>query len=293
MQSLPSETVPLQTLHSDTIEQKRLQVRMLRLDQNHPFIQGNKWYKLRYNLRQAEQEGQQQLLTFGGAYSNHIVATAAAGYLFGFGTTGVIRGTEFKTRNAVLQFAANCNMNLHFISRAEYRQRHDPLFIAGLKNDFGSFYLLPEGGTNALAVKGCEAIAELIPKDTDYVCLSCGTGGTMAGIINGVASQTFVLGFASLKGGAFLKHDIRQWLDVRKAKDKSWDVNTDYHFGGFAKSNAALKALIHDFELQYQIPLEYVYTGKMLYGFFDLILQGYFPEGSNIVIVHTGGILAL
>lgn len=259
-----------------------------REDQLHPIISGNKFRKLKYNLIAARQQGYSTLLTFGGAYSNHIAAVAAAGHEYGFQTIGIIRGEELadKTQdNPTLKLAQTQGMQLHFVSRTDYRRKADRAFIEQLKQQFGEFYLIPEGGTNALAIQGCEEIlTEQDKKDFDYICCAVGTGGTIAGIINPSSDQQKVLGFPALKGD-FLFDEIKQWTT-----QSNWDLCLDYHFGGYAKTTPELLEFIQNFQKQTDIEIEPIYTGKMLFGIFDLIEQGYFPENSRILTIHTGGL---
>ena len=262
-------------------------VQIKREDLLHPFISGNKFRKLKYNLLQAKAEKQDTLLTFGGAFSNHIAAAAYAGKEYGFKTIGIIRGDELESQifeNPTLKFAQECGMQFKFVSREAYRHKTEAGFIANLKTEFGDFYLVPEGGTNEFAVKGCEEI--LTPDDAkfDFVCCAIGTGGTISGIINSLLPHQKVLGFPSLKGD-FLKEDIRKF-----ARNQNWEVITDYHFGGYGKVNQELIAFINRFFEENKIPLDPIYTGKMVFGVMDLIQKHYFPENSKILLIHTGGL---
>ncbi|MFM7429987.1 MAG: 1-aminocyclopropane-1-carboxylate deaminase/D-cysteine desulfhydrase [Flammeovirgaceae bacterium] len=262
-----------------------------REDLNHPFVSGNKWWKLKYNLEEAVRFGHQTLLTFGGAYSNHIFATAAAGKELGLKTVGVIRGEKTPLLNHTLTFAESCGMELHYISREEYRKKTAPDFIQQLQNLFGDFYLIPEGGTNELAIKGCAEWALKFEQETnfDYVCLAVGTGGTMAGLINGLSHLKKVIGFPVLKGAQFLEGEIEKQLNINS---RNWSLAYDYHFGGYGKSNSILENFITEIKAQHELPLDKVYTGKMLYGVLDLIRNRYFSESSNIFVLHTGGLQA-
>lgn len=254
---------------------------------NHPFISGNKYRKLKYNILEAQQFQKTRLLTFGGAYSNHIAAVAAAGSEFGFKTIGVIRGEELVAKvadNPTLSFAKKQGMHFHFVSRESYRLKATNDFIESLKSKFGDFYLIPEGGTNTLAIKGCEEILTENDKNFDFICCSVGTGGTISGIINSSGTSQNILGFPALKG-EFLKEEISKF-----ANNPNWDLISDYHFGGYAKINTELISFINEFKAQYGLPLDPVYTGKMMYGVFDLIRQGYFPKGAKILAIHTGGL---
>ncbi len=261
-----------------------------REDLLHPEVSGNKFRKLKYNLKAAKEKGENQLLTFGGAYSNHIAAVAAAGKIGGFKTVGVIRGEELAADlentlklNSTLQFAASCGMHLHFVTREEYRNKDQVEFLEDLRRQYGSFYLLPEGGTNPLAVKGCEEILSANDKDYDFVCCPVGTGGTVSGIINSSGIQQ-VLGFSSLKGD-FLEGEVK--IHTRKT---NWTMIKDYHFGGYGKISEELILFINNFRSKYHISLDPVYTGKMFFGIFDLIDKSFFPANSRILAVHTGGL---
>lgn len=258
-----------------------------REDLIHPFVSGNKFRKLKYNLLQATAENQETLLTFGGAFSNHIAAVAFAGNEKGFKTIGIIRGDELASKvseNPTLLFAQNCGMQLEFISREDYRLKSEVSFLENLKQKFGGFYHIPEGGTNDLAIKGCEEILTSEDADFDYICCSVGTGGTISGIINSVLPHQKVLGFPALKGD-FLKEEIRNFV-----QNDNWELVTDYNFGGYAKVNAELTVFINHFYLENQIPLDPIYTGKMVFGVIDLIKKNYFPAKSKILLIHTGGI---
>jgi 1-aminocyclopropane-1-carboxylate deaminase len=258
-----------------------------REDQIHPIISGNKFRKLKYNLEDAKMKGFKTLLTFGGAFSNHIAAVAEVGKQFEFKTVGVIRGEELVDKieeNPTLKFAKQTGMDFKFVTREAYREKITKQFIDELKADFGDFYLIPEGGTNALAIKGCEEILTEEDKDFDYICCSVGTGGTISGLINCSKPSQQILGFSALKGD-FLIEDIGKFVEK-----KNWQLITDYHFGGFAKINEELISLINEFKSNYQIPLDPIYTGKMMYGIFDLMEKGFFPKGSKILAIHTGGL---
>lgn len=264
-----------------------ISVQIKREDLIHPFVSGNKFRKLKYNLLQAKEDNQETLLTFGGAFSNHIAAVAFAGKEKGFKTIGIIRGDELRSKileNPTLLFAQNCGMQLEFISREEYRLKSQISFLENLKTKFGNFYLIPEGGTNDLAIKGCQEILTQQDADFDYVCCSIGTGGTISGIINSILPHQKVLGFPALKGD-FLKDEIRNFV-----KNENWELITDYHFGGYGKVNEELIGFINQFYKENQIPLDPIYTGKMVFGVMNLIQKNYFPAQSKILLIHTGGI---
>jgi 1-aminocyclopropane-1-carboxylate deaminase len=258
-----------------------------REDLLHPFISGNKFRKLKYNIIKAKELGFRTLITFGGAFSNHIAATAFACKEAGIKSIGIIRGDELQNRitnNPTLTFAQNCGMDFVFVSREEYQNKTKAFFLNALETKYGKHYLLPEGGTNQLAVAGCEEILDDEDKNFDYICCSVGTGGTISGIINASHHHQKILGFPALKGD-FLKEDIRKFV-----KKMNWDLMTDYHFGGYGKTTPELISFMNQFYMIHKIPLDPIYTGKMVFGVMDLINKGYFPSGSKILMIHTGGI---
>ncbi|NRD19434.1 1-aminocyclopropane-1-carboxylate deaminase/D-cysteine desulfhydrase [Winogradskyella eckloniae] len=258
-----------------------------REDLIHPIISGNKFRKLKYNIEKAKDLKIKSLLTFGGAFSNHIAALAYAGNLYGFRTIGVIRGEELRHAtelNPTLTIAKSNGMKFKFVSREAYRLKSNSTFVNQLKDEFGAFYLVPEGGTNDLAIKGCEEILQLEDLKFEYVCCPVGTGGTIAGIINASNKNQKILGFPALKGD-FLNQDIRKF-----AKQDNWELITDYHFGGYGKIKPELISFINSFKKEYNIPLDPIYTGKMMFGIFNLIDKSYFPKGSRVLVVHTGGL---
>ena len=258
-----------------------------REDLIHPFVSGNKFRKLKYNLLEAKNQKKTTLLTFGGAFSNHIAATAFAGMQNGFKTIGIIRGDELASKineNPTLKFAQENGMVFEFVSREAYRLKKSCDFMENLKNNYGDFYVIPEGGTNDLAIKGCEEILKEEDSFFDYICSSIGTGGTISGIINSALPHQKVLGFPSLKGD-FLQKDIRKFADK-----ENWTLISDYHFGGYGKVSIELIEFINSFYQENDIPLDPIYTGKMVFGVIDLIHQGYFPENSKILMIHTGGL---
>ena len=238
---------------------------------NHPFISGNKLRKLKYNLQEARAHGYTTLVTFGGAYSNHIAATAAAGKEYGFNTIGIIRGEELVDKvaeNPTLLFARDNGMQFKFVSRSVYRDKTNEAFIANLVDEFGNFYLVPEGGTNELAVKGCEEILVDGDEKFTHICCAVGTGGTISGLINASKKHQKVLGFPALKGD-FLQNEIAKYT-VRD----NWELVTNYHFGGYGKTTPELIEFMNWFYENTNIPLDPVYTGKMFFGIYDMIKQG-------------------
>ncbi|GAA6770345.1 pyridoxal-phosphate dependent enzyme [Flavobacterium sp. CGRL2] len=226
-------------------------------------------------------------MTFGGAFSNHVAAVAYAGKEQGFKTIGIIRGDELLDKieeNPTLKFAQENGMEFEFVSREDYRLKNESSFIEKLKDKFGDFYLVPEGGTNELAVKGCEEILTDEDAAFNYVCCAVGTGGTISGLINSALPNQKILGFPALKGD-FLTDEIRIF-----AKKDNWNLISDYHFGGYGKINLELIEFINAFFEENKVPLDPIYTGKMVFGVIDLISKNYFPAHSKILLIHTGGL---
>lgn len=259
---------------------------LLYFEPDDPFC-GNKWRKLKYNLQQAVNEGHDQLLTFGGSFSNHLAAVASAGAHFNFKTIGIVRGESISPLNATLSYCVNRGMQLHFLDRTTYRQKEQQEVIQNLQKKWGTSFLIPEGGTNHLAIEGCAELTSEIGSPPDYICVCCGTGGTMAGIIRGIQNKSKVVGISVLKGD-FLKKDIAKL--VNDPELNNWEVLTKYHFGGYAKFKPNLIEFINHFYATYQIPLDPVYTGKLCFAVWDLMENGYFKPGSHIMIIHTGGL---
>ncbi|MDR5589435.1 1-aminocyclopropane-1-carboxylate deaminase/D-cysteine desulfhydrase [Christiangramia sp. SM2212] len=267
---------------------KGIQLYIKREDLLHPEVSGNKFRKLKYNLLQAKELGKRQILTFGGAHSNHISATAAAGKILGFEMIAVVRGEELTDSeekwSPTLKYASSCGIKFDFISREEYRKKDSEDYLENLKLKYPEAYIIPEGGTNDLAIKGCEEILSKQDDDFNYICSSVGTGGTLSGLINSANGSQKVLGFSSLKTD-YLKDEIS-----KSVNSDNWEIIPDYHFGGYARVNADLINFMNDFSKKYKIILDPVYTGKLVFGIFDLVKQGYFPENSKILAIHTGGL---
>lgn len=266
-----------------------ISLKVKREDLNHPFVSGNKWWKLKLNLEEAKKQNLEILLTFGGAYSNHIYATAAAASSLGLRSIGIIRGEEPTRLNKTLQFAKDRGMHLHFISRTSYKDKGNDHFVETLHDRFGDFYLIPEGGTNALAVEGVKQFARMLNQvDCDVICAPVGTGGTLAGLIQGSNVSRKILGFSVLKNGSFLREVIEN-LNAKESISH-WELLTDYAYGGYGKKNEEVEKFISDFFKETSIPLDFVYTAKMMMGIRDLIVKGYFKRGTTILAIHTGGL---
>lgn len=285
-----SYPIPTQEIRIPLLKEKGIRLAIRRLDQVHDLVSGNKFYKLKYNLEEAKKEGLDTLLTFGGAFSNHIHATAAAAKKEGFKSIGIIRGEETFPLNPTLSFAKSEGMYMEYVSREDYRKKTEDFFIHGLKEKFGDFYLIPEGGTNTLAIRGTKEI--LTAEDQGYTHIGCsiGTGGTFAGLADRIESKQHLLGFSSLKG-EFIQQELQSLLDLYQISPKGkYRIFDNYHFGGYGKFKPELIEFIHWFYSQTLIPLDPIYTGKMMFGIFDLIANDNFEKGSHILAIHTGGL---
>ena len=269
------------------LDQYQIKLWIKRDDLLHPIISGNKWRKLKYTLDHALSEGADTLISMGGAYSNHLHALAYVGKALGLKTIGFVRGEQPKTLTPTLSDLQNWGMVLKFVSRFDYRllrQYKGCYDLPGLKP---RQYWLPEGGAQALALKGVAELVNEIDVAYDILCVPCGTGATLAGIIDMVPDQVSVMGFAALKNAEFLQTDVESLLP---RPCSNWQINMDYHFGGFAKTSAELMTFMADFEFKTGIPLEPVYTGKMIYAIYNLITKHTFKPGQRIIAVHTGGL---
>ncbi len=284
--NLPS---PVTEVFDDRIAATGVRLKVKREDLIHPEIPGNKWRKLKYNLAEAVARGHDTLLTFGGAYSNHVRATAAAGHYWGLHTIGVIRGEEHLPLNPSLAYARRRGMRLSYLDRTTYRDKEDPRVVERLRETWGRFYLVPEGGSNELAVRGCAEMAAELEPGTDVICCPVGTGGTLAGIAAGLSPGQRAIGFSVLKGGQFLTDRVSQ-LQERTigVNSGNWHVEHDFHFGGYARKTAALVEFADDFEARHAVVLDHVYTAKMMYGVVTLIRAGAFVPGTTVVSVITG-----
>ncbi|UCS94118.1 pyridoxal-phosphate dependent enzyme [Echinicola marina] len=281
---------PHQKIISPESHSQNLEIIVKRLDLIHPLISGNKFFKLKYNLIEAVHRGHDTLLTFGGAYSNHIQASAAAAKAAQLKAIGIIRGEKQKILNPTLATAEENGMLLSYMDRESYRKKDLKETIEALHQQFGKFFLIPEGGTNELAIKGCKEIINEKDRQMDFICASIGTGGTITGLLGAASERQKVLGFSSLKGH-FILNEIDHLLAKYGVQPKcAYEIFTEYHFGGYAKHKPELLNFIKAFNNQYQIPLDPIYTGKLFYGVFDLIQKGYFPSGSKIMLIHSGGL---
>jgi 1-aminocyclopropane-1-carboxylate deaminase len=315
---LPS---PLDEVTDERLARAGIRLYLKRDDLISPAFPGNKWRKLSLNLEAARRAGHSALLTFGGAYSNHIRATAAAGQALGFTTIGVIRGEEHRPLNPSLREAVAAGMRLVYLDRATYRRKADPDVIAALHGQFGDFYLLPEGGSNALAARGCARIPAEIAVAFDVICCPCGTGGTLAGIAGGLRAGQQAIGFSALRGGGqFLPAAVEALqreafgvplapyapqapapyappaaapsapitTETTPAPEANWEIDDRFHFGGFARRTPELDRFIAEFAARHRLTLEWVYVAKMMYGIYARAVDGSFVPGAAVVAVITG-----
>jgi 1-aminocyclopropane-1-carboxylate deaminase len=275
-------------LHDPCCIAQNIRLGILRLDKIHPAVSGNKWFKLSENLKRAQQEGCQSILTFGGAYSNHLAATAAAAHLMRIPSIGLVRGYHAMVQSsATMQFCASMGMQLQVVSREEYNRKYDKEYLDEIAQQYHQPFIIPEGGNNEAGRKGVEQIAWFIPPDVTHVATAMGTGTTFAGLANALSPQVTLVGFPAMKGGQYLIQEVAPFI---QNSQRPLRVEDSYHFGGFAKLDAALIAFMNDFYQRHHIPLDFVYTAKMMFGILDMLKQGLFPPHSHIIAVHTGGL---
>tara|TARA_Y100000766_G_scaffold276591_1_gene280940 strand:+ start:103 stop:1008 length:906 start_codon:yes stop_codon:yes gene_type:complete len=277
--------IPIQEIRNEFLSKYKVQLYIQRDDLIHSEVSGNKWRKLKYNVNEYFFKGCQSILTFGGAYSNHIVATAAAGKLLGIQTHGIIRGEE--VMNPTLENAEKDGMTLHFISREEYKKKHESKLVINVLESLKKPYVIPEGGANILGMKGCGEIVQ--ESHFDVVTCACGTGSTFSGIVSSLNKNQYAIGFPVLKGGGFLEKDIIKNLQLLESENQNWKLETDFHFGGYAKYRPDLIEFIRAFWENNSIKLDPVYTGKAMYGLHSIIESGQLM-GKKILFIHTGGL---
>lgn len=263
-----------------------LRLKIVREDKAHPVGMGNKFWKLRRNLLRARENGHDTLLSFGGAWSNHIHATAWLGCAEGFKTIGVIRGEKPPALSPTLQFAQTQGMRLHFVSREAYRQKETPDFEETLRKLFGRFHMIPEGGANRDGFDGVSGWASRLKGLSDIICLAAGTGTTAAALAHALPDSA-IMAFSALKGGEFLRARAEQ---MAQAPLPNLSLITDYHFGGYAKETDTLRSFITQMAQENNLPLDPVYTAKTLFGIIDLAHRKYFPPDKTIALIHTGGL---
>jgi len=292
---------PLQKIEHPLLDLWQLTLSVKRDDLLHPEISGNKWRKLKYSLFEARRQQVDHILSFGGAYSNHIHALAAAGFHFGFKTSAIIRGESWYANNPTLKQALAWGMELQFVTREEYKQRAEPAYLQSLQNAYPKAFIVPEGGSNRFSLRGVmetqQEMLQQADRPVDHIITATGSGGTLAGLIAGAAQsqpQPKVTGIAVLKNAHYLNQEIASLLQSANINNSNkWCLQTEFHHGGYAKVPVELKHFCAQFSLQTGIPVEPIYTGKMFYALFKLIEQGYFNRGEHIVALHTGGLQGL
>ena len=280
-------TTPTEEINLPILKDCKIGLRIRREDQIHPLPSGNKYRKLKYNVEEALQQKHHTLLTFGGAYSNHIPATAYAASRKGLRSVGIIRGEELKGSwedNPTLSAASEMGMEFEFISRDAYRRRQEDSFLEEILRRHGRVFLIPEGGTNELGIRGCEEILQPGDEAFEIICCAVGTGGTLAGLSRAAADHQRVIGFPALKGD-FLGEEIRDL-----SPGPNWSLSSGYHFGGYGRVTGELIGFINEFKAQTGVPLDPVYTGKMMYGLLHMAKSGAFKKGTQILAIHTGGL---
>ena len=288
MPLIPYAPTPVIQLNSALLEAHRVRLLVKREDMNHPVISGNKWWKLKHNLAEARKRESHTLLTFGGSYSNHLLATAEAAAILGLKSIGIVRGEPHSPLNSMLAYAQSRGMKLHHLTREAYREKTQPWLIEQLREQLGDFFLIPEGGTNALAVHGTREFGEELVREVsfDYVCLPVGTGGTMAGIVQALRKDQRAIGISVLKNGNFLREEVSRWLSL----ESNWSIETRFDFGGFAKTTPELLDFIERERREHNLPLDPVYTAKALYGVYAMIRDNEIRPSSTVLVIHTGGL---
>jgi 1-aminocyclopropane-1-carboxylate deaminase/D-cysteine desulfhydrase-like pyridoxal-dependent ACC family enzyme len=287
MQSLLFESITVDEIDILAIEEKNIRVSVLRLDKIHPTISGNKWFKLKYYLEDAVAQKKDHLVTFGGAYSNHIIATAAVGKLFSFRTSGIIRGERPKNLSHTLLLAGEYGMKLIFTGREQYRSKKVPKELEDLSDEI---YLINEGGCGHLGIKGAAEILDHCKEEKfSHIACAVGTSTMMAGLVKASLPHQETIGVGVIKDERGLKAELFSLLSSEE-KEKSFQLVTDYHFGGYAKHKTELINFMNDFYKKTSIPTDFVYTGKLFFGILNMIRNNSFPNHSNILIIHSGGL---
>lgn len=272
------------------LQARNIELWVKRDDLLHPIISGNKWRKLKYILNHALSLDAKTIISMGGAYSNHLHALAYVGHCIDLKTAALVRGERPAILNPTLCDLLNWNMELRFVSRSSYKELRRYKRWNSLPGIVQAGYWLPEGGATFLALRGVGEILAEIDLGYNMICAPCGTGTTLAGLIRAAGPHIKVMGFAAMKGGSFLEQEVAEFLTAGRQRHCRWSINTDYHFGGFARTDATLQKFIQLFASNTGIQLDSIYTGKMLYGIYDLAQQGFFPPGTRIVALHTGGL---
>lgn len=289
MAIMPNDNCPIQPLDPLWFQPYVQQVAMLRLDMLHPVVSGNKWYKLKYNMAHALSLGCDAVLTFGGAWSNHLIATAAAARAAGLKSIAIIRGLH--GQDDITPTLASCHeygMELVFVSKEEYKLKDDPQYLNTLSATYPSAFIIPEGGANEWGRAGAGSISHQVPTYYTHICLSVGSGTTLAGLRNALAASVTVYGYVPMKRGIYMREEIEPTL--HPAQNINWQLFDDWHFGGFGKRNEELISFMNSFYDMHRIPLDIIYTGKMMYGIKQQLAAGFFPADARMLCIHTGGL---
>ncbi len=280
----------IEQVHHEILGKYEIQLLIKREDYLHPIISGNKWRKLKYPLLDALDKGFDHLISMGGAWSNHLYALAFIGNKLNIKTTGFIRGKAEDYESPTIKDLKKFGMHIEYVSRTEFRHLRQFRRYNEQPGIDHKAYWIPEGGCCELALSGIKELRQELMDKADIITIACGTGTTLAGLLPRKNDHYQAIGFSALKSEAFLEKEIITLDNSKSVKDQQWRLIHDYHFGGFAKSDEKLSAFITDFEQQTNIPLEAIYTGKMLYGIFDLVKKGFFNCGATLLAIHTGGL---
>lgn len=260
---------------------------MLRLDQIHPIISGNKWYKLRLNMAHAIEHKYKTIVTFGGGYSNHLIATAFAANKFGIPSVGIIRG-KYERLTPTLEACKAEGMELIFVSQEDYKNKHQPDWAKSMATHFDEIFIIPEGGANEWGRAGAGLIDRFVKDSYTHIAVSVGTGTTLIGLRNSLKDSQTVMGFAPMKQGSYLKDYIGEHL--KPEKNKNWALYDQWHFGGFGKWSEEQIAFMNEFYKDNQIPLDVVYTSKMMYGIREMLTDNFFSVSDRVLCIHSGGL---
>lgn len=278
----------IQSIVEDDLIKQKIELSVLRLDQIHPFVSGNKLFKLFYFLQEAKNSTHKRIITFGGAYSNHLAATAFACKKINLKCIGIVRGEKPEILSPTLLSCLENGMELSFVTREVYKHKNDRSFIENITKIYGEHTLIPEGGFSVKGARGAELISNYLKgQNYTHICTAVGTATTFAGIINSNKTNSKIIGFSVLKSLNDID-DRLNYLGVKKEND--YTFIPDYHFGGYAKKTEELIRFMNAFYHQHNIPLDFVYTGKLMYGIYDLLKTNYFPKDSKIIMIHTGGL---
>jgi 1-aminocyclopropane-1-carboxylate deaminase len=278
--------ISIDTILNDSLKEKNINLSVLRLDRIHPILSGNKLFKLHYFLKEAISLSLPGIFTFGGAYSNHLVATAYACKITGLKSIGFVRGEKPGKLSQTLIACINYGMQLHFIPRATYDKKEREYFLNDLKNEERQYLMIPEGGYHPKGAAGAALITRFIDENTTHICTALGTAATIAGIIAGAKESQQVVGIPVLKGMT----DITDRIAYLTGGHRNFQLLEDYHFGGYAKRTLQLTSFMNQLYRQYQLPTDFVYTAKMMFAVLDSLKKGYFAPGSKITCLHTGGL---